>query len=305
MKKIMDILAVTGAAALSLSSCVKDKLSDRAAAVIEASIENSTRASGTSWTEEDRIGVSTVPGTRTIYTNVPYKWGGSKFNADGEIIYFQSGEAVTFNAYYPYNAAGGTLEAKTDAEAQKNLPAIDFLYAGGASASMTAPTVSFTGIRAFSHRMSQVTVTFEEGDGMEFTDKLEMYTLDGLILEGTFNTETGAALAKSAGTSESLAIRLENVSVSNKRYTAAPVILFPQDVPGGKIPLVVRVAYVNYATELSLPDADGDGVKDSALKPGYSYTFSVRVKKTAIEIASAEIKPWNEVEGDSGDAVLR
>lgn len=307
MKRTTKVLAVAGTAlAMSTTSCVKVQIADRGAALIVASIENNeTRASGTSWDADDRIGISTVPGTKTVYSNVPYKWDGSKFNPESETIYFQSAEEVTFNAYCPYNAAGGTLTATTDAAAQKNLPAIDFLYASGATAGMSSPAVQFTGGKAFHHRMSQITLTFEEGNDMAFTGLLEKYTLGGLVLKGGFNTETGIAQAQAGETPADLSIALENVSVTNKKYSAAPLILFPQDVAGGKIALKVQVDNVDYSTELILPDADGDGVKDTALKPGYNYTFSIRVSKTAIEIAGAEIIPWNEVAGDAGEAVMQ
>ena len=307
MKRTTEVLAVAGAAlAMVTTSCVKVQIADRSAALIVASIENTaTRASGTSWDADDRIGISTVPGTKTVYSNVPYKWDGSNFNADGETIYFQSAEDVTFNAYCPYNAAGGTLIATTDAAAQKNLPAIDFLYASGATAGMSSPAVQFTSDKAFRHRMSQITLTFEEGDGMEFTGKLNAYTLGGLVLKGGFDTEAGIARTQAGETPADLSIALENVSVTNKKYSAAPLILFPQDVAGGKIALKVQVDNVDYSTELILPDADGDGVKDTALKPGYNYTFSIRVSKTAIVISTAEISPWDEVAGDAGEAVMQ
>lgn len=296
--------------ALSLASCSRETAVAPAGGETEArfvaAIDNSpTRASGESWETGDRIGVSTLPGTKTVYGNIPYKWDGSKFNADGAVIYFQSPEPVEFRAYYPYDADGGILTAVTDAAAQKDLSAIDFLYASGASADKTSPVVRFTGDKSFRHRMSRIVLTFEEGDGMKFTGKLEAYTLVGLVLKGEFNTETGIAGTQTGETPADLSIALENVSVTAGKCSAAPVILFPQDVTGGKIALKVRVEGAEYSTGLVLPDADGDGVKDTALKPGYNYTFTIRVKKTAIEIASAEISPWDEVAGDAGDAVLQ
>lgn len=60
-----------------------------------------------------------------------------------------------------------------------------------------------------------------------------------------------------------------------------------------------------YKATLTLPDADEDGTPDTALKAGYNYTYSVRVNKTELEIGNAEISPWNEVAGDSGDAVMQ
>ena len=272
---------------------------------ILADINNiSTRASGASWTENDRIGISTIPGTRTDYTNIPYKWNGTKFNADGSTIYFQSDETVAFRAYYPYDVHTGTLTAVTDAEAQKNLPEIDFLFATGATTDKSYPIVAFTDNAAFRHCMRQISITFEEGDDMAFTGMLTSYSLNGLILKGAFNTETGVAQATAGESASNMTIALENVTVTNKKYAAAPVILFPQDVTGGKIELAVAADGNVYKATLTLPDADGDETMDTALLPGYNYKFAVRVNKTGLEIGAAEILPWNEVTGGSTDAVM-
>lgn len=301
--------------AMSLASCNNDNepttpADGEIAAKIVADIDHvATRASGDSWAGNDRIGVSTLPGTRTDYTNIPYKWDGTKFDADGNTIYFQSAEPVTFRAYYPFAGTSGTsagvISAVTDAQAQKDLPAIDFLFASGATTDKTSPTVKFTGSASFGHRMSQVTLTFEEGNGVELTGKLTGYSLNGLILKGGFHTEDGVAQASAGESAVNLAITPENVTVTNKKYTAAPVILFPQEVTDGKIVLEVTVDGNTYKATLILPDADEDGTPDTALKAGYNYTYSVRVNKTELEIGNAEISPWNEVAGGSGDAVMQ
>lgn len=97
---------------------------------------------GTDWTEGDRVGI-----TGAGYTNVPYVVNNGKFAANGTIIYFQSTEAQTFSAYYPYQTDGGIVTVTTDAAHQGT--GIDFLFASGATGSATNPEVSFTGEHAF------------------------------------------------------------------------------------------------------------------------------------------------------------
>ncbi|OKZ12954.1 MAG: hypothetical protein BHV76_00500 [Phocaeicola plebeius] len=191
------------ALALALAACNNDNENlndDSVAAVINAEISDavSTRASGTAWAERDEIGISE---SRFGYTNVPYRWESGKFTPTGTIIFFQDDDPTTFSAYYPYDADGGTLTATTDATAQQNQPAMDFLYATGATASTHNPEVNFTDDTdaggkdcSFHHCMSQITLTFKAGSGVDFnTIKPTGYTLSGLVLEGSFDTTTGTA----------------------------------------------------------------------------------------------------------------
>lgn len=304
-------ILLTAFLAVSLAACDKDNGADtpsdgEAALRVNAAISGTaTRASGTSWTKDDQIGISTVEGTATSYTNVPYTWNGNNFVPDAGNIYFQSAETVTFRAYYPYAEAGGTVEASTKADDQSaaNRPAIDFLYTEGATASKKNPTVDFTGDNAFTHRMSQITIEFTEGSDMDFDGLLTGYTLSGLTLKGSFNTATGEAAATGT-TPEPLKIALDNVTATNGVYTAAPVILFPQEVADGQIALKVTVDAQSYNATLTLPDADKDGTKDKALKPGYNYLFPVKVSKTGLTVDQAEIKDWETVTGDESTAVM-
>ena len=179
------------ALALALAACNNDNEilnnDGPVAARFIADIAPATRASGTTWDNGDRIGVTDI-GNDTQYGNVPFILKNGKFEAEEKVIYIEDVKTHTFRAYYPYNAAGGTLAATTDATAQQNQPAIDFLFASGATGDKNSPVVSFTdktkdggADNSFHHRMSQITLTFEAGDGVDFSMiKPERYTLDGL-----------------------------------------------------------------------------------------------------------------------------
>lgn len=324
-------LIFTSLLALSLAACTdgNDPMTPadgEVAAQIVADINHvATRASGDAWTADDRIGISTVPGTKTSYANIPYTWDGTRFNDDDITIYFQSPDEVTFNAYYPFTGTVGTsagiITATTDAEAQKDLPAIDFLFAQGAKADKTNPTVEFTDKsknngedNSFHHRMSMIAIKFTEGNDMAFAGgKLQSYTLKGLVLEGTFNTENGEAKATDGEQAEDLTIQSENVSVDDKVFAAAPVILFPQTArwtwdespaTAGKIGLEVTVEGIPYKATLTLPDADKDGQADTELKPGCRYTFPVTVKKTGLSVGTAEITDWDSITGSGTEATM-
>ncbi len=267
-----------------------------------------TRAAGSTWAANDAIGVSTVSGTKTDYSNIPYKWDGrTSFLPDGAVIYFQSPEVVTFNAYYPFTGtagtSAGTITAETKAANQTAgaQPLIDFLHASGAKADKIAPVVAFTDKTAddgednsFRHKMIQITLKFIEGDDISFEGKLASYTLKGLRLEGTFNTETGVAEADAAAAAEDLTIGLDGPAATDGIYQAAPLVIFPQSVTGGRIALEVIVEGETFRTNLAC----------ASLEAGNNYIFPVRVLKTGLSAGYAEIKDWSEVERDTTEAIM-
>ena len=277
------------ALALSLAACTNDnEVTDNGpvAAVINAEISNAvaTRASGTTWNENDRIGLT---GIGTQYDNVPYIMNGGTFKEDGEPIYFHTTEEVVFRAYYPYDENGKTLKATTDGEAQKNQPEIDFLYATGATASTHNPTVNFTdGTKAggkdcsFHHCMSQITLTFVAGDGVSFSAiQPESYTLSGLVLTGSFDTTTGIAKTDDGAQAANLDMPIGSQLTSS-------VILFPQTVTA--LPLYVKYNGERYKATLNIPEG--------ALQAGNNYTYTVKVRNRGIEVSQATIAAWNEID---------
>ena len=299
-------LIFTSLLVLSLAACTdgNDPMTPadgEVAAQIVADINHvATRASGTTWSPNDEIGISTVDGTKTDYTNIPYKYDGTTFKPSGATIYFQSPDVVTFNAYYPYSANGGTVTATTDAAAQKNLPAIDFLFAKEAKADKTNPTVEFTDKtdnngedNSFHHCMSQITLELIEGSDMAFTGALTGYTLKNIVLKGSFDTTNGEAKADAGTTAASLTTTFENVTVTDNKYTTNPVILFPQAV--NSIGLEVVVDGETYKATLTL--ANG-------LEAGNNYVFPVTVKKTGLSVGTAEITDWDPIIGSGTDATM-
>lgn len=286
------------ALALALSACTNDDENlnnGSVAAVINAEISDavSTRASGTTWAERDKIGISE---SRFGYTNVPYRWENGKFTPTGTIIFFQDDDPTTFSAYYPYDADGGTLTATTDATAQQNQPAIDFLYATGATASTHNPEVNFTDDTdaggtdcSFHHCMSQITLTFKEGSGVDFsTIQPTGYTLSGLMLTGSFDTTTGTAETDDATAAQNLDMKLTNGALTSS------VILFPQTK--ASIGLSVYYNSQPYTATLTIPDG--------ALKAGNNYTWTVTVRNKDLSIESAKITDWNPVTGGNVSADL-
>ena len=263
------------------------------AAQFTANIAPATRASGTTWTGGDRIGITDI-GNDSQYGNVPFILKNGKFEAEGKVIYIEDAKAHTFRAYYPYNAAGGILRATTDATAQQNQPAIDFLFASGATGDKNNPVVSFTDKTAkggednsFHHCMSQITLTFEAGDGVNFSVvKPERYTLDGLLLTGTFNTADGIATADNGLQTGELTMNLADGNLTSS------IILFPQTV--ASLPLVVNYKGQEYHATLTMPDG--------ALLAGNNYTYTVKLHNKVLEVSEATIAKWNDINGGEVNA---
>ena len=266
--------------ALCAAACTNDNenLNDGpVAAVINAEISDAvaTRASGTNWAERDEIGISE---SRFGYTNVPYRWESGKFTPTGTIIFFQDDDPTIFSAYYPYQ------------------PAIDFLYATGATASTHNPEVNFTDDTdaggkdcSFHHCMSQITLTFEAGSGVDFnTIKPTGYTLSGLVLEGSFDTTDGMAEADDATAAQDLDMTLTNGALTSS------VILFPQSTTS--IELSLNYNSQPYTATLTIPDG--------ALKAGNNYTYTVTVRNKDLSVSSATISDWNPVNGGNVNADL-
>lgn len=269
------------ATALSFAACTSEEIntSSQGEVALEVNADISgtqTRASGTQWGTNDEIGISTVTGTATDYTNRAYRWNGSSFEAVAENIYFQSAEEVTFNAYYPYTADATYTDVSTSAENQTadTQPKIDFLYATGATASKADPTVSFTGENAFQHCMSQITLNFFEGNNVDLSSSFS-YTLSGLKLQGSFDTATGTATADEVTPAELTLSLSENNS---------HVILFPQ--AASTIGLTVTVNAQSYSANLT--------PSSGKLEAGYNYTWNVTVSNTGLDISEATIQDWED-----------
>lgn len=304
------------AAALTLAACNNDEVTTvptgDVALQVNASIsKTATRAAGTAWAENDVIGISTTSTGATHYTNVCYQYAGGTFTAQpaDDAIYFQDLDEVTFSAYYPYagaqGASAGTVTktitaADQTADAQ---PQIDYLFASGATASKNSPTVNFTGDNAFSHCMTQISVRFTEGDDVDFTGLMTGYTLAGLYMTGTFNTETGEATGNAD--EEDLTITLDNVTATGGVYTTNPVIVFPQSATSIDMTVDIKntagdMQAQTYRATLTVPAA-GNG---TGLQPGYHYVFPVTVSKTGLIVGTAKIKDWVEVAAGGATAQM-
>lgn len=281
--------------ALSLAACNNDSenLNDGPVAAkftadIYESVSTRVNQDGTDWTDGDCIGI-----TGAGYTNVPYKRENGKFVTDGTTIYFTDTETKTFNAYYPYQAEGGTVTVSTAADKQGT--GIDFLFASGATGDTYNPTVSFTDKtdkggedNSFHHCMSLIKFTFKAGDGLSFNETEPAgYTLEGLKHEGTFDTATGTTAVTEAAESP--------ITMQLGGATTSQVIILPQEV-NSSLELKVYFNGQSYNAQLKLPATPTANFYTA----GYAYTYNVTLNNNGVDVSDPTINPWES--GDSNDA---
>lgn len=254
------------------------------AADITARIGAASRASGTSWGDDDRIGISGVSGSEA-YVNEEYRIADRKtgrFTAVGAGIFYQTTAPVTFTAYYPFtgSAAPGqapviTGNTRADSQTAAAQPDIDYLWAQ-ASGDYKTP-VDFT----FHHRMSRLSLTFTNGEGIDVSE-ITAYSIEGLKMTGTFDTATGTASATGAA---------ETLTISDPSLTS--LILYPQ-ATGGNMKIKTVIAGQSYSC---MPEI-------TELNPGVDYAYTIRVSKTGLTVSSCTISDWNDGGSFSGDATM-
>lgn len=282
MKKIF----LTSAVALALlSSCNNDYDGQDIAGTklaVSASIDQvNTRLSdsGSEWTEGDAIGVSDNLSNPNL--NIKYVAGSAMGDFTSTTgIYILGNEEVTYTAYYPYagneGASAGELQFKIVDESGKYAGhnAVDFMYTTG-TATRSNPKVAFV----FKHQMSKVSLNITDSNAPATKAETPVsYTLQGVIIDGTFNTGTGEITPGSTK---------GNVKVDAVLGTASSIILPPVAAGNAAEPiqLVIEVGDKIYAGSLT-PALDGS----------QEYKYSVDLSKTEsgenLQIDSPTIDGW-------------
>ena len=318
---------IFAAAALTLAACSNDENMEMTDGPVAARITAglsapTTRAIGTNW-NADRIGVwvkdAPASDMETLYKNVLYTTTSTGATADftattGEGIFFQDAdETVTFAAYAPYQESdanetlpgnNGKVDVKTDnMNTATDQEKIDFLFAEGATATRTNYTVTFADNTAsggadhsFHHKMAQLNVVFQtsETDGFVPDDIFGCsFNLGGLIHEGTFNVTDG--------TTETTGSEVADWDISGCKYTDAAttrtysLILLPQDLTNKALNVKVGIDGQTYS--------NSDAINPN-LQAGYTYTYTITVKKSGLVVSGCTITPWTSGSTGSGEAEM-
>ena len=275
-----------------LASCTNDELADNpladgpVAAQLTADISQTlTRVSANgvsaSFTSGDEINVVADGSATYVYT---LQDNGTTWSAGNNPYYFQNRDIVSFQAWYAapgYKKTGNAIEINTKNQTvSSGWNQWDILATPVVKTDVTSPTVDFTGTNAFSHVMTQVTMVFKKGDGINDLTALTDYTLKSLTTDATFNT-LNCTLTPGTTTDDIAVTGIEDAS--GTEYTCTPLILVPQTVTG-TIDLEVKYNDQTYKASLNAPTA--------GLQAGYSYTYTVTVSNTKLEVSNAAISDW-------------
>lgn len=290
--------------ALSLTACTQDELQDNPLAdgpvalnvtagisqvATRVSIEGNTAA----FTNGDQINVVADGNETHVYT-----LEGSSWSAGNDPYYFQNTGNVFFQAWYANPSAtptGNVIYIDTKIQTIDETTGWnqwDILATPIVQTNVHSSTVNFTGNNAFHHKMSQVTLVFETGDGISNLEALSGYTLKSLITDASFNTLICELNAGS--TTDDVTVSLGEVTGTS--YTCTPLILVPQAITGA---IGLEVTYNNQTYEAYLT------APTNGLQPGSSYTYNVTISNTGLTVGDAEISDWTSQTPINGNATLQ
>lgn len=298
MKKLF-LLAIT---TLALSACTNDDnyVDVPVSVQVSATIgdHSATRASGTSWAAGDRIGISSYIGTDSRpQINIQYTTLDGTPYFKGNPLYYYNG--MVLKAYYPFSGEEGSapgdtgiITVRTSAENQtaEEQPLIDFLWDSQTGMTVNNPNVNFT----FDHKMSKLSFTFLSED-VDVSD-IVAYEIEGLKLDGTFNTETGVCGIADEASAETLSLSLTKGSAADG-VPLAPLIVLPQELGNGVALLRLYLDEVNDLNSLQTYTCTLD-FDEGKLEAGCHYNYTITITKVGLSIGKMSIENW--IEEDKG-----
>lgn len=276
-----------------------------------------SRAVDAKW-EADEIGVIVTVADRSdmpnLYKNVKYTTNATgdaaTFTATtGAGIFFQDvAETVTFAAYGPYVSttaanilpgSNGVITKPTEKQNTRELQkAFDYIYASGATASRSNPTVEFKGDdHAFAHKMTRLVIIVKTSPDFGFTANqvtAGTYALTGLNHVGTFNVTTGEAKVTGTTTTDNWLLSEKSLKTEGETTQCTfTSILYPQTLAKA----LTFTATIDGKTYTNSTDIN------PTLEAGTSYEYTITVKKTGLTVSGCIIADWSTVPG-TGDAMM-
>lgn len=291
----------------ALASCQQEEMSmsqpETSSLHVQASIAGSqlavrsvTSESGLSnFSEGDEIGFF-MP-----YSQTQLKWTltSGNWKTDGKAEWKDKVNEYSFCAYYPYaeETTSSTQVVMPDLSQQagtwEDLGKHDFLVARcSASYESNNGMVSFTGLSAFQHAYSLVSVTLiKDQEGENVTLQSESFSGEGLFNKHyyKFGDEAGMDGMVEADESSSSPLKFtyeEGVVLDTEGSHSAVILLNPST---SEKTLGYSAAYQRDGISYTVST---DGIKND-FKAGYCYKYKLKLTKEGLTVVGKEISQWN------------
>ncbi|MFI3295930.1 MAG: fimbrillin family protein, partial [Rikenellaceae bacterium] len=275
---MMQKLLLSIGIAFAAIGCTKDPYGTQSgddALTITSNI--TTRVSDGQWDEKDAIGVyMTGEGVSSESANVEYTTadGDGTFTSSTP-LYLPSSGSVEIFAYYPYVA-----EVDLAAYPIKSAEQVDLLSA--TATSVTSPSVALE----FNHLLSKVSLTIENGEGLETADLAGLdVTISGISTEATFDVSEGEVNTLGEASALSLTTATEGTSSS--------AIVIPQTLSDATLYFDTK-DYGTFSATLSTTE----------FKVGMEYKYTATLNCNGVEITSSNISGWGPNDAESGTASI-
>ena len=225
--------------------------------------------------------------------------GGGSWSAGSNPYYFQDRNSVDFQAWYADPALSTsantiTIDTQTQPIGSNRWNQWDILVTPEVTTTVENPVINFTGSNAFSHIMTQLVFIFKAGNDIGDLSVLTGYTVKNVTTDATFNTQS-CDLTTGSTTGD---IAMPVTGEADNQVDCTPIIMVPQTVSGT---LNLEVTYNGQTYKAALNPPTG------GLQAGYSYTYTVTVSNTGLEVGNATINDWltNSDHDSSGNATLQ
>lgn len=319
MKAKTIFMATLAAAVLTACNNDENTVIDIGAsqATFTAAIDGqvNTRAYDRTWEAGDAIGISGISGGIT-YTNVQYitdsdgTSGNFTVGTQGNEIYYQDDNSVTFTAYYPWaNLAADATTITADTRAQASQSDFDFLWSRQ-TGSKASPNVQFI----FAHKMAKLVLTIQKGNDVSYQEVQDaVLSLGGFKYSGTFNvtdgtTSTADDLATGwtfAGNTSETGYNAPLSKDDTGETVSYTLILFPQEF-SSPLPITATLTGMqSFSATLDFTAANvdaGDTDAKNEWVAGRQYNLSVTLHKTDITVDGCTIQGWDEANGGNVNA---
>lgn len=257
-------------------------------------------------------------------------------DAANTIYFADTDNLVTFAAYAPYQPSAtpgelpGTDGVITIDATRQTTPAgqeaVDFILATGAAARKDAPTVAFTRVDAtndysFRHIMTRLVLKIETPAAYGFSpddvNDISRISLKGLCTGGLLDFKKDPATGMRFNFDADESTRTADWDIAGYVHTVGPdkngvmqrthTLIIPdqsvRDISGNSLQALPISITLNNQVYTNNTDIKGDADFPGNFFTGKSYEYTIRLKKTGLEVSGATITDWVDGGSGWGDAV--